>query len=76
MNTNISDHGELDFLTPNLTDTDRAIADAARHAMAEQRYHLNTQERLRQQRAKARALYEQGNREFFANNKDEANHAD
>lgn len=73
---NISDHGELDFLTPTLTDTDKAIADAARHAMAEQRYHLNTQERLRQARVKARALYEQGQNDFMAHNKDEANHAD
>lgn len=47
----IHDHGELDFLTPpEPTDVDRAIADAARLAMAEQRYYLNTRDKLRQSR--------------------------
>ncbi|TPG08303.1 hypothetical protein EAH88_11765 [Rhodanobacter glycinis] len=70
MNTQIIDHGELDYLTPAPTETDKAIADAARHAMAEQRYYLNTQERLRQERVKSRALYEQGERDFHVNKTD------
>jgi hypothetical protein len=71
---NITDHGELDFLTPptELSEADKAIVDATRHAMAEQRYYLNTQDRVRQERARSRALYEQGNRDFPTHNRDDA----
>lgn len=74
MNT-IIDHGQNDPLPFDLTDTDRAIADQAAHAIVQQRYYLNTRDKLHEQ-AKARALKEQGDRDFLTHNKDEAPHAD
>ena len=76
MNTQaIHDHGHDDPLNFELTDTDRAIADQAAHAIAQQRYYLNTRDKLHEQ-AKARALKEQGDRDFLTHNKAEASHAD
>jgi hypothetical protein len=65
---NIIDRGENDPIPFELTDTDRAISDATRHAIAEQRYYLNTQERVRKEQAKARALYEQAERDYHHHN--------
>lgn len=53
---NITDRGENDPIPFELTDTDRAIADQCKHAIVQQRYYLNTQDRVRQEQAKARAL--------------------
>lgn len=50
----IIDHGHDDALEFALDDADRAIADACRHAIAEQRYYLNTRDKLQQQRAQER----------------------
>lgn len=63
---NISDHGHNDPIPFELSDTDRAIADQAAHAIAQQRYYLNTQERVRQQQARAR--YEQAERDYHIHN--------
>jgi hypothetical protein len=75
MNTNIIDHGHDDPIPFELTDTDRAIADQTAHAIAQQRYYLNTRDKVHEQ-AKARAAYERGERDFLTHNKDEAPHAD
>jgi len=65
----IHDRGENDPIPFVLTDTDRAISDVARHAIAEQRYYLNTQERVRREQAKARAQYEQAERDYHHHNR-------
>lgn len=67
---NIIDRGENDPLNFELTDTDRAIADHAAHAIVQQRYYLNTRDKVHEQ-AKARALKEQADRDFLAHNKSE-----
>lgn len=50
----IHDHGQDDPIPFELSDTDRAIADVCKHAIAEQRYYLNTRDRLQQRREKER----------------------
>lgn len=45
---NITDHGENDPIPFVLSDTDRAIADQCKHAIAEQRYQLNVRDRQMQ----------------------------
>ncbi len=57
------DHGENDPIAYDLTTTDRAIADAARHAIAQQRYMLNARDAL------ARKRYEQAEREYHHHNR-------
>ena len=57
------DHGHDDPIAYDLTSTDRAIADAARHAIAQQRYMLNARDAL------ARKRYEQAEREYYASNR-------
>lgn len=52
--TEIIDHGQHDPIPFELTDSDRAIADQCKHAIAEQRYYLNTRDRLRQERARSK----------------------
>lgn len=65
----ISDQGELDYLTPGEPSAvEKAIADAARHAIDEQRYYLNTQDRIRRERAKSRAMKEQADRDYLTHN--------
>jgi|GEM_PF-4524465 len=66
---NITDRGENDPIPFELTDIDRAIADVAWHAIVQQRYYLNTQERVRKEQAKACALYEQGERDYHHHNR-------
>ena len=50
----IIDRGEDDPIPFVLDDVDRAIADACKHAIAEQRYYLNTRDRLQQKRREER----------------------
>lgn len=50
----IHDHGENDPIPFVLDDADRAIADVCKHAIAEQRYYLNTRDRLQQKRREER----------------------
>ncbi|WP_395119662.1 hypothetical protein ACFCQI_01730 [Rhodanobacter sp. FW102-FHT14D06] len=47
---NIIDHGHDDPIPFELSESDRAIADQCKHAIAEQRYYLNTRDRLQQRR--------------------------
>lgn len=54
--TPISDHGELDYLTPQPTDTDRAIARKAWDALKQQQADRNAADKLRQIEANARAI--------------------
>lgn len=54
--TKITDHGELDYLTPVLSDTDKAIARQARIALDAQREARNAQDRLTQAQANERAI--------------------
>jgi len=62
---NISDHGHNDPIPFELSDADRAIADQCKHAIAQQRYYLNTQERVRRE---ARVRYEQAERDYHTHN--------
>jgi hypothetical protein len=64
----IHDRGEFDYLTPAPSEADAKTADDVRHAIAQQRYLINTQERVRREQAKARALYEQAERDYHHHN--------
>lgn len=66
--TQISDRGELDYLTPQPTEADAKTADDVRHAIAQQRYYLNTQDRVRAEQVKARAQFEQAERDYHHHN--------
>ena len=57
------DHGQHDAIAYDLSSTDRAIADAARHAIAQQRLYLNTRDAL------ARKRYEQAERDYHFHNR-------
>lgn len=52
----ISDHGELDFLTPQLTDEEKVAASGFRDAIRERRKQLNAADRDREIRANERAI--------------------
>jgi hypothetical protein len=54
--THISDHGELDFLTPQLTDEEKKAASGFLAAIRERRKQLNAQDRDREIRANERAI--------------------
>lgn len=54
--TQISDHGELDFLTLQLTDEERAAAARHMDAIHERRKELNAMDRDREIRANERAI--------------------
>ncbi|MGC1550813.1 MAG: hypothetical protein WA777_20005 [Rhodanobacter sp.] len=54
--TQISDHGELDFLTPKLTDDDKAAAKNLMDAIRERRKQINAQDRDREIHANERAI--------------------
>lgn len=53
---NISDHGEHDYLTLQLTDEERAAAARHMDAIRDRRKQLNTQDRDREIRANERAI--------------------
>jgi hypothetical protein len=54
--TRISDHGELDYLTLQLTDEEKAATRGFLDAIHERRKQLNAQDRDREIRANERAI--------------------
>jgi hypothetical protein len=53
---NISDHGELDFLTPALTAEEKTAASGFLNVIHERRSQLNARDRDREIRANERAI--------------------